>query len=70
MTITTKAFIEALKIELEKQSYVFLKDLEKEGDWGRLYLIYSNNDQEERVIKVYKDPIDNINIKIFEKEYS
>ncbi|MFX1317268.1 MAG: protein kinase [Promethearchaeota archaeon] len=42
--------------------------MDKEGESGILYKVYSKKDDEPRVVKVYKDPIDNITLKLYLKD--
>lgn len=68
MSVHDIAFEEALKNKLEDIFYNYLNRMDKEGAWGVLFRIYSRNDDEIRVVKVYKDPVDEINLKIYSKD--
>lgn len=68
MSVYEKAFEEALKNKLEDIFYDYLNRMDKEGAWGVLFRIYSRIDDEIRVVKVYKDPVNEINLKIYSKD--
>lgn len=68
MSVYESAFEEALKSKLEDVFYTYLNRLDKEGAWGVLFRIYSKIDDEIRVVKVYKDSVDENNIKIYSKD--
>ena len=51
-------FLSLLKEELKKMDYLFIKPLEKSGVWGELHLIFHELTEENRILKVYKVPLD------------
>ena len=51
-------FISFLNKELKKMDYLFIKPLEKSGVRGELYLIFHELTEENRILKVYKVPLD------------
>jgi len=61
-------FLESLKKEMEKRFYTFIEPMKKEGSWGVLFKFYSKTDDKPRVIKVYKEPINESNLKIYESD--
>ncbi len=61
MSIFDDDFEKILRDHLETIFYSLIKRMNKEGASGTLFKIYSNNDDEPRVVKVYIDPIDNAN---------
>ncbi|KKN61191.1 hypothetical protein LCGC14_0524320 [marine sediment metagenome] len=65
MSLKDQNFVEVLNKKLGEIFYVFIDRMEKEGAWGELFKIYSKHDDKVRVAKVYKDPIDNVNLKIY-----
>lgn len=68
MILRTEGFKEALKEELNQRFYTFIEIMDKEGESGILYKIYSIKDDRPRVVKVYKDPLDNVNQKLYLKD--
>lgn len=68
MHLQENNFIESLKKEMEKRFYTFIEPMKKEGSWGVLFKFYSKTDDKPRVIKVYKEPINESNQKIYESD--
>lgn len=51
-------FINILTEELKKIDYVFIKSLEKSGAWAKIYLVFHELTEENRILKIYKVPLD------------
>lgn len=51
-------FIDFLTEELEKLDYVFIGSLKKSGAWAITYIIFHELTDENRLLKIYKVPVD------------
>ena len=61
-------FIDAFNSILNSFNYKYLKPLCKNSKWADIYLILSQNENENRVAKVYNKGLNGINKKIFESD--
>ena len=68
MILRTERFKKTLKEELNQRFYTFIEIMDKEGESGLLYKVYSRKDDKPRVVKVYKDAVDNVNLKLYLKD--
>ncbi len=53
-------FVEAFESALEAKGYKYLDPLNKSGEWGEIFLVFSREDKELRVAKVYREPVGRI----------
>lgn len=68
MILRAERFIKTLKEELNQRFYTFIEIMDKEGESGFLYKVFSRKDDKLRVVKVYKDPVDNVSLKLYLKD--
>lgn len=64
----TTDFIDAFESALKVKDYKYLEPMNKSGGWAGLFYVYSLEDKEERVAKVYKEPIGRINENIYKSD--
>lgn len=63
-----KEFHDAFKSALEDKDYIYLEPMNKSGGWAEIFYIYSREDKEIRVAKVYKEPLGRITEKIYKSD--
>ncbi len=68
MILRAEKFIKTLKEELNQRFYTFIEIMDKEGESGFLYKVFSRKDDKLRVVKVYKDSVDSVSLKLYLKE--
>jgi len=61
-------FLDAFKSALEDKDYIYLEPMNKSGGWAEIYYIYSQDQKEVRVAKVYKEPLERINEDIYKSD--
>jgi len=61
-------FLEAFKLALEEKDYIYLEPMNKSGGWAEIFYIYSREDKEIRVAKLYKEPLGRINEGIYKSD--
>ena len=61
-------FLDAFKSALEDKDYIYLESMNKSGGWAEIYYIYSQEQKEVRVAKVYKEPLGRINEDIYKSD--
>ena len=54
-------FIERLKEELRDRLYTYVESMNKGGEYAELFFVFNQIEKELRVLKLYKEPIDNTN---------
>ena len=64
----TTSFIDAFESALEDKDYKYLEPMNKSGGWAEVFYIYSREDKEVRVAKVYKEPLGRITENIYKSD--
>lgn len=68
MLSNNKAFIEAFKEELARINYIYVAPMNRSGSWADIFYIFSKVDEELRIAKVYREPVDISNKIIYERD--
>jgi len=61
-------FLDAFNSALEDKDYIYLEPMNKRGGWAEIFYIYSREDKETRVAKVYKEPLGRITETIYKSD--
>ena len=61
-------FVDSLKTALNSKDYVYLNPMNKSGGWGEIFTAASKVDNDVRVVKVFKEPIDHTTKEIYESD--
>jgi len=60
LEVKEKDFIDAFRLALKNKGYIYLEPMNKGGDWAEIFYIYSKDDKDVRVAKVYKETLGRI----------
>jgi len=66
--IRIKEFLDAFKSALEDKDYIFLEPMNKSGGWAEIFYIYSREEKEVMVAKVYKEEMGQNNEEIYKSD--
>ena len=64
----TTDFIDAFESALVDKDYKYLEPMNKSGGWAEVFYVYSREDKEVRVAKVYKEPLGRITENIYKSD--
>ncbi|MFW9875924.1 MAG: protein kinase, partial [Candidatus Thorarchaeota archaeon] len=63
-----KEFLDAFKSALEDKDYIYLEPMNKSGGWAEIFYVYSREDKEVRVAKVYKEELGHVTEEIYKSD--
>ena len=66
--IRIKEFLDAFKSALEDKDYIYLEPMNKSGGWAEVFYVYSSEDKEVMVAKVYKEEMGQNNEEIYKSD--
>ncbi|MFW9972818.1 MAG: protein kinase [Candidatus Odinarchaeota archaeon] len=66
--IREEEFLDAFKSALEDKDYIYLEPMNKSGGWAEIFYVYSREDKEVRVAKVYKEELGRITEEIYKSD--
>ena len=61
-------FLDAFKSALDDKDYLYVEPMNKSGEWAEIFYVYSREDKEIRIAKVYKEPLGRINEDIYKSD--
>ncbi len=61
-------FLDAFKSALDDKDYIYLEPMNKSGGWAEIFYVFSQEEKEVRVAKVYKEPLGRINEDIYKSD--
>jgi len=61
-------FLDTFKSALEDKDYIYLEPMNKSGGWAEIFYIYSREDKEVRVAKVYNEALGRITEEIYKSD--
>ncbi len=64
----TREFVAAFESALEDKDYKYLEPMNKSGGWAEVFYVYSREDKEVKVAKVYKEPLGRITENLYKSD--
>ena len=61
-------FLDAFKLALKDKDYIYLEPMNKNGEWAEIFYVYSQEEKEVRVAKVYIESLEPTNVEIYNSD--